>query len=97
MSVLANILSNLREKGCLIQRNDDKWICDWDDAGRVISPVLLEVMKSYGHIELVDRKRWDGSTYPAYVITDDGRKALENYEAKYGRERLVKRPEEPEK
>ena len=95
MSVLADILNKLREKGCVIQRGDDKWMGDWDE--QPISPTLMEVMKSFGHIERVDRKRGDGSTYPAYVITDDGRKALEDYEAKYARKRLVQRPDDPEK
>jgi predicted transcriptional regulator len=94
MSVLANILNKLREKGCIIQRGDGKWVGDWDEG--VISPVSLEVMKSFGHVELVDRKRGDGTTYPAYVITDEGRKALEDYQAKYARKR-AKGPAEPEK
>ena len=95
MSVLADILNKLREKGCIIQRGDDKWLGDWDE--KPINPVMLEVMKSFGHIECVDRKRGDGSTYPAYVITDDGRKALEDYENPPEKQRSVKRPDEPEK
>jgi uncharacterized UBP type Zn finger protein len=95
MSVMAGILNKLREKGCITQRGDDKWVGDWDE--RTISPVTLETMKSFGHIELVERKSFTGAVYPAYVITDVGRIALEGYEAQISRKRLIQRPDDPEK
>jgi hypothetical protein len=72
------ILVKLRNKHCIVRRGDRKWMGDWDE--RVIDGTLMTVMEKFGYIELVDRKQCDGTTYPAYVITDTGRDALEKHE-----------------
>ncbi len=88
MGAIADALGKLREKGCIIQRGDGKWMGDWDE--KPIDSSAMRVMQAFGYIELVDRRRCDSTSYPAYVITDKGRTALEEHEASNGTERLVK-------
>lgn len=78
MTTSVDVLRELRKKGCLVQRNDNKWTSDWNE--QIVPDSLIEFMRNRGLIELVDRKTDDGSTYPAYVITDAGRSDLEKVE-----------------
>lgn len=88
MGTIELILRKLREKGCIIQRNDGKWMGDWDE--QVIPATNIRLMSAFGYIELVDRKKGSGDTYEAYVITDKGRNSLEVHEAAQSGSRLVK-------